>query len=202
MRVLLRVVSIGLVLTVGTLALQAQAIRGPVIGFVTDGAGSALRPLLGVPGASSVGEPLALDVGVRKVQVSPKQDYFLALSREDKSVVLFDLNATTLSARFLSFPGIADFIAISPSGSAAAIYDAVTQTVYAIGGLPSSPGAVRSFNASELLGQVAGISVTDDAALAMVRSETSEGEKARIEFSVLSEKGGPWRVPTADAAVS
>jgi len=204
MKALFRTVSIALVFLAGALplCLQAQAIRGPVLGLVADPEGTVVRPLLGVPGASSVGEPLLLNARVRRVQVSPRQDYLLALRNEDKAVVLFDLAADTFSARSLAFPGVADLISISPSGSAAAIYDAVTRRVYTIAGLPGNPGAVHGFNASQILGHVTALSVTDDGALALLRSERSDEEQTRAESSVIGESGLSWRVPSDDAAVA
>jgi len=204
MKTLLRTVSIGLLLAAGIvpLCLHAQAVRGPVLGFVTGAKGTTVRPLLGVPGASSVGDALVLDERVRNLQVSPKQDYLLALRNEDQSVVLFDLAAGTLSARVLAFPGVADVISISPSGSAAAIYDSDARQIHTIGGLPRKPGQVRTFSASRILGHVASLSVTDDGALVLVRSEGSDDEQTRVELSVIGESGLSWRVPTEDAAVA
>jgi hypothetical protein len=177
---------------------RGQGIRGPVLGFVADHAGTAVRPLLGIPGASFVGDRLPLDVGVRRLQVSPKQDYLLAQRNQDKAVVLFDLAAATLTAQPLAFPGVADLISISPSGSSAAIYSSVTRSVHTLSGLPSQPGQVLTFAVAKAGGRVVGLSVNDDGALALLRSETLDGG---TEISVISESGS-WRVPSDDAAVA
>jgi hypothetical protein len=101
MKSLLRTLSIGLTFAAGIapLCLNAQAVRGPVLGFVSDAAGTAVRPLIGVAGASGVGDRLALNVGVRRVHISPTQDYVLALLNESKAVALIDLTASGLSWR-------------------------------------------------------------------------------------------------------
>jgi hypothetical protein len=201
MKSLLRTLLIGFTVTGGLapLCVQAQAIRGPVLGFIPDGAGTAVRPLLGVPGASSVGDRLALNVAVRRLQVSPKQNYVLGVRNDDKAVVLIDLAATTLAARPLAFPGIADMISISPSGSAAAIYDAVTRRVHTIAGLPGNPGQVRTFDASALFERAEGLAVSDDGTLALVRSARAD-EGAQLQL--IGEAHLSWRVPTDDAAVA
>jgi hypothetical protein len=204
MRNLRQTVSIGLAFGAAIIlpvCLQAQAIHGPVLGFVSETTGTAVRPLLGVPGASSVGDRLPLNMAVRRLQVAPKQDYLLALGKEGKSVFLFDLAAATLSARPLAFPGAADLLSISPTGSAAAIYDSVTRRVYAVTGLPRNPGHIRTFDASQVSGRVSGLSVTDDGALALVRTEKGDSESLRMEFTIIGDTGISWRVPTADAAV-
>ncbi len=204
MRMLLRILAISLAVALGILpiGLQAQVIRGPVLGYVPDAGGSAVRPLLGVPGASSLGSRLSLGEGVRLIQVSPKQDYFLALRNKNRAVVLFDLTAGTLSARPLSFPSEAGLISISPSGSAAATYDAAKRSVSAIAGLPGSPGAERTFDVSRVAGSVAAVAVSDDGTLVLVRSERTDGESSRADLTVIGDAGVTWRVPSDDAAVA
>jgi hypothetical protein len=200
MKALLRTVLIVLTLTAAILPtdLQAQAIRGPVLGFVADDARTAVRPLLGVPGASAVGDRLPLNVAVRRLQVSPKHDYLLAQRNEDKAVVLFDLAAATFAARPLAFPGIVDLISISPTGSSAAIYDAAARRVHTLSGLPAKPGAVRTFDVAKAAGRVEALSVTDDGALVLVRSKSADGGS---EFSVIGDSVS-WRAPTDDGAVA
>src|SRR5206468_12099952 len=102
----------------------------------------------------------------------------------------------------LAFPGVADLISISPSGSAAAIYDAVTRRVHTLAGLPGKSGQFHTFDASQVFGRVSAIAVTDDGALALVRSERVDGEQDQAEFSVIGDAGASWRVPTEDAAVA
>src|SRR5205823_4331570 len=103
-------------------------------------------------------------------------------------------------ARPLAFPGAADLISMSPSGSAAATYDAAARLVRTIDGLPGNPGKVRTFDAAQLSGRVAALAVSDDGTLAFVRSETSDA--ARSELSVIGDQGLSWRVPSEDAAVA
>lgn len=204
MSVLLRTLSIGLAFVVGIfpICLHAQAIKGPVLGYVSDAAGAAVRPLLGIPGASSLGERLSLDADVRQLQVSSQQDYILAVRNDDESVVLFNLAASTLSGRPLAFPPGASLLSISPSGLAAATYQADTRVVYTIAGLPGNPGKVRTFDASQVSGRVAALAVSDDGTLALVRSERNDGEQSRTEFSVIDDLDVSWRVPADGAAVA
>jgi hypothetical protein len=201
MKSLLRTLSIGLTFAAGIapLCLNAQAVRGPVLGFVSDAAGTAVRPLIGVAGASGVGDRLALNVGVRRVHISPTQDYVLALLNESKAVALIDLTASGLSPRPLAFPGVADIISISPSGTAAAIYDGATRRIHTIGGLPAKPGQVRTFDVSSLFERVTAVAVSDDGTLALVRTEkANEG----AQFLVVGDAGLSWKAPTDNAAIA
>src|SRR5438552_811758 len=49
----------------------------PVLGFVLDQSGG-LRPLIGVAGAASVGDPLGLGFSVVQAAMPPNHDYILA----------------------------------------------------------------------------------------------------------------------------
>src|SRR2546421_9030504 len=55
-----------------------QFIGGPVLGFIPDAGGTAIRPVLGIPGASILGERLELTVDIRGALISPKQDYAIS----------------------------------------------------------------------------------------------------------------------------
>jgi len=61
-----------------TLAVHAQTqntpdLRAPLVGLIANSAHTSLRPIQGVPGASTVGEPVALPQGVGRVYVAPGQ---------------------------------------------------------------------------------------------------------------------------------
>ena len=62
---------------------QSDVVRGPILGFAPNSAGSVIWPIVGVAGASILGEPLLLDSEVYGASVSPKNDYALAIRRED-----------------------------------------------------------------------------------------------------------------------
>jgi len=65
-------------LLVGLLAGNGWSqIRGPQLGYVFDESQGILRPILGVPGASRLGDSLSLGVSLTLAEISPKQDYAL-----------------------------------------------------------------------------------------------------------------------------
>src|SRR5215831_9744405 len=64
-----------IVAAAGALWVQGQEparLSGPVIGFVFDGSARALRPILGIPGASLVGNPLDVGFALESGFVAPR----------------------------------------------------------------------------------------------------------------------------------
>src|SRR5581483_4534227 len=74
----------------------------------------------------------------------------------------------------------ADLIAISPSGSAAAVYDEQSRSVQVVGGLPGSPQVVGQFDASGITGHATALAISDDATVALVKFMDSDAVSAWI----------------------
>ena len=65
----------------------AQQVQGPVMGFVVDGDGHRIRPILGVPGAAVVGAPWT--GGLLTVEaVSPVGDYAMVRGGSDHNLAI------------------------------------------------------------------------------------------------------------------
>src|SRR5688500_16299345 len=103
-----------------TVAGQLEFLGGPFLRFIQDIAGSVIRPIFGVPGAAILGSPLELEADIDEAIISPRQDYALAVRKEDGRSVIIDL-AHGLSAltTIAGTDGSADLMAISPTGSSA-----------------------------------------------------------------------------------
>jgi len=167
---------IGTLIAPMTSEAQSSLINGPSLGFTPDSAGGTIWPIIGIPGASKLGTHLAFDTGIRSAVISPKQDYAIAIHTEDGQVSLVDLTAGTLSVNPITdaHPG-GDVIAISPSGSAAAVYDDAAKTVQVIGGLPLTPGVIGVFDASSISGHGVSVAISDDGTVALLKSIADGG---------------------------
>jgi len=156
---------------------QSSVIRGPMLGFTTDSAGSMLWPIIGIPGASSVADALDLNTNIREAVISPKQDYALAVRTEDSQVILVDLKDGT--ARINPLESIhADLIAISPTGSAAALCDRRARSIQVIGRVPQLPEVTYRFDTSSIPGDETALAVSDDGTTALVRF--ADGDSASL----------------------
>jgi len=176
----------------GSLQAQSKTLTGPLLGFNADAAGSAIRPILGIPGASSLAERLQLEIPLRAIVISPKQDYAIGARAEDEQAVFIDLQADSpvLTGIAGLLPG-ADLISLSPTGTSAAVYDRGTRSVQIVGHLPQAPQSIHQFDASQTSGVATNIAVNDDGSIALIRFV--DGDVATQW--VLDAGGGFWSIP-------
>jgi len=158
------------------LAQDVQRIDGPVLGFAVDQA-AGIRPILGLPGAATVGPAVMSATGLEGVTLSPARDYALALLASGRAVVLLQNLRSTAGASVLDVaPNPARF-AISPSGDAAVLYYADTSRVQVLAGLPESPSVSWSLELSGVSGRLAALGVSDGGRAVLA---ASAGEPAPV----------------------
>jgi hypothetical protein len=172
----------------------------PVLGFVLDQSGG-LRPLIGVAGAASIGDPLGLSFPVVQAAMPPNHDYILATSGNGSWPVLLQVRGNTINVQSVaSFFGNArgepgncygrdplhghacnvdsagapagiDAIALSPTGSAAGLYSQSQGRIYAFGNLSQMPVALGTFDTAAL-GNVGAFGISDDGGTVIVGGST------------------------------
>lgn len=141
-------------------AQEVQRIAGPVMGFSVDQT-AGIRPILGLPGAATLGQPVISSTGLGGVTLSPARDYALALLESGREVVLIKNLGATAGASVLDVaPGPAR-MAISASGDAAVLYYAETARIQVLAGLPESPAVSWSLDLGGLSGKPAALAVSD-----------------------------------------
>jgi hypothetical protein len=173
-----------------TVEAQSHAITGPFLGFIPDSSGAAISPIVGIPGASILADPMGLNLGIRNSVISPKQNYAIALRGQDARATVIDFTANQLT----DIPGAqtsADLISISPTGSAAALYASATSTVQVITSLPQMPQVVGQFDTSAIPGYAKAVSISDDAAFVLMTFVDS----GKASVWVLGASGPAWRLP-------
>jgi hypothetical protein len=152
-----------------SVAQNGSSINGPSLGFVSDDKGTTIWPLLGILGAAVPGQPLVLPDSITNAAISPAQDYALAISTPTGQPVIIRLDTPSLTSVPLaggrSNPG---WIAISPTGAGAALYDKSSGMLQLISGLPATPQIVSELNTFSLDGDVLDIAVSDDAQIALI----------------------------------
>jgi hypothetical protein len=142
-------------------------IAGSILGFVFDPA-NGLQPILGIAGASTIAAPLVLPAKMSSAMISSQQDYALAVTTPDANLLRVSLG-DSVSAAPLGIPVSAiDLMALSPSGSAAALFDRTQNRIRVIAGLPGAPALTREFDLSDFHGTLTSVAVADaaDAVLA------------------------------------
>jgi hypothetical protein len=150
------------VLLAGIASAQAgPALSGPTLGLVFDSSQSALRPIRGIPGAASLGDPVNTGFRLASATVSPQQGYALALRADDSSVVLVRAGAATSSTAVTGARHAPALMVFSPAGTAAALYDSGAGRVQILTGLPDAVAVQSDVDISALAGPVAALAVDD-----------------------------------------
>jgi hypothetical protein len=129
---------LGLTFLVLSPAIWAQpgAVSGPMTGLVFDAASRAVRPILGVPGASLLGEPVIASGGLTEARISPRQDSAVLITPDGARFVRIEGgSATPLACEGLF--AAPERVVYSPSGTAAALYAAGRAQL--VTGLPGAP---------------------------------------------------------------
>ena len=143
---------------------QQGSVAGPVAGFVFDRGAQALRPLRGIAGASTVGDPIDSGYELTAAYVAPRQDSVLGIAA-DGSTHYFTLSSATLTE--VSIEGLIaqpQRIAFSPSGTAAALYaNGQAQIVTGLPGAPSLAGSIE-LRESARAAHTTSLAVSDDGA--------------------------------------
>ena len=156
----------------------AQMVRGPVMGFVLDKA-SGVRPILGVPGAATLGQTVLDKAGLESVTPSAGRDYALAVLSSGRQTVLVRNLSAAPSAAILDVTPGATRIEVSPSGDAAALYYADTRRVEVLAGLPASPSVAWSIELADLQDGLAALAVSDGGGALLV---ARAGDQAPVWF--------------------
>jgi hypothetical protein len=128
----------GLVCIAAGVALAQQgSVAGPVSGMVFDRGARGLRPVLGIPGASLLGSPVALGVDVSAAWVAPLQNATFVAGADGKlHWFRFDAGKTTEAP--LDDRAIApQAVIFSPSGTAAVMVSGNHAQI--MKGLPDAP---------------------------------------------------------------
>lgn len=126
---------------------QQGSIAGPVAGFVFDRSAQAVRPLRGIVGAATAGDPIASGYQLTAAYIAPRQDSVFGIaapgSNNAASAHYFTLNSATLNevaiAGLMAQP---ERIVYSPSGTAAVLFS--NGEAQMVTGLPGSPSLIGS----------------------------------------------------------
>lgn len=144
----------------------AADIRGPVLGYVLDGATHRLRTILGIPGAASAGPEIGGAVDLYAAAYSPASNYVLALGGDAQASLLIVPGQPAVPVD--GAQGGADQILLSPNGTAAALYFRAAASIEILTGLPAAASVSRSVDLSSLSAAPAALAISDDGAIAAV----------------------------------
>lgn len=143
-------------------------VSAPVVGLLANPEGTAISPVQGVLGASSVGSPIAL-FGDSRSYLAPGGGWALVRQRDGTVGLLKFSSLTPVSmqnvAGALTSPNLVSF---SPGGKSAALFSATAGAVQVITGLDATnPKIAYQFSTSGLLAPQS-VNISDSSALALI----------------------------------
>jgi len=144
-------------------SLMASSMDGPLLGYLFDPVRRGLRPIWGIAGASTLGEPMEIGMTLSHAAHALEQDFALAVAEGTGTVVLvsYDHNAISVRPVAVALPG-ADRIALGPSGVSGALLYGSRHSILTLNGLPHSPAITTELDISDLPGPLLAIAVNDD----------------------------------------
>ena len=141
---------------------SSDAMGGPVLGYMFESDNQSLRPILGIAGASHLGDAMALGLSLKTASESPNQDYLLGIDGNTGQAQLVDLRAGSANTSSLQGANAgADRVVLSPQGSAAALYFRQARQVQVVTGLPANPQVSSSISLESLPGFVTALAIED-----------------------------------------
>ncbi len=175
-------------------ALAAGAINGPLAGYAADPVRPQLRPIFGVPGALTFGNPIALPDGVTRIHLAPGQDFALVERAGAAPAVLALKDGVVDSVASIDGAmATPDWVAFSAAGGSALLY-ASSGRMQAISGLPGAPRIAMDLDASALPEAFRAGALSDDGTLVLGASGSSVYR--------LSQDGGSQLVLSVNAVAS
>ncbi len=159
---------------------SGYTLNGPSLGLMVEPVSAAIRPILGMPGAATLGVPLSPGFPVDRAVVAPGGDFALALARTD-----FRLAAVRVgggAAEWLA-PATAeapDLIAFSPRGSSAALYYRTSGRLVLLSGLRTRSPQVVTVDPASIPASPNQLAVSEDAASLLLA--LPEGDAAALYY--------------------
>jgi hypothetical protein len=167
---------------------------GPVLGFIWEQAPRLLRPILGIPGASLLADPIPLDFEAATAAVSPGRDFLLAFSSSGELYVIRIRDRQAQISRVEGFNDPQANIVMSPTGAAALIY--TPGGGHILTGLPEQPSVRGAVSLASLPGELGPLAVADDGAALLAAASNTESDS----LFLLSVEREPQALPIAGRA--
>lgn len=145
-------------------AQSASKLSAPVLGYSINPDLTAIRSIMGVPGAAMFGDPINTAVPFTSGVVSPDSTFCLAANADNGLPIRISLPAGSVTPIANARQGPARIIISPGSSSAALVY---SDSIAVVQGLPDAPSVARELSDLEDIGPVA---VSDDGELLLART--------------------------------
>lgn len=171
------------------------AMSGPKLGYIWNGKDGTFRPVLGIPGSATIGDPLSPPF--RPAEVVPLDGHrFLVTTPSDPSLYLLDGQGNSTVIVPGATAGVSHAVG-SRKRTAAAIYYGEAKRVSVLTGLPAAPRLLYTFDVSTDGDDISKMAVNDDGSLLLYAARRNGKDFLYRRFST-----GPSRLLTIADSVS
>jgi hypothetical protein len=189
----------GMFLMFAASSLAQEYLRAPSLGLVHDPLQKKLRPVLGLPGAAVLGDPLPLDFAVEMAAIAPEGSHALlrAAGAPDLRLMRPSPEGYVVEPIAGAIEG-ADRLILGAAAWSAAIFDRESKRLQLLRGLPWEPAVSREIDLSVFDGEVTALAASDDARTALVAFSTERSS----DVWIFPPDGDPKSVLPAGRVVS
>lgn len=164
------------------------------MGYVFDATGHGIRPILGIPGNSRIGEPLELGFAITKAVILPQQGHAIVDRPESAELSVIELAGRTAPVHIAGTASLPTAVRASAEGSAAAIYYGAQNQLVVVTGLPDHPIVHSIMDASFAGHPVTRFAISNDGTFILLAFSDATGDSL---YGWTAEKG-PRFLSTAD----
>jgi hypothetical protein len=168
-------------------AIAQSTLTGPTLGLFFDPKAHAIRPIWGIPGSATAGQPIDVGFPLAAGMVSPSQDYALVVAGDGSmSAVAFGPNGPSIQP-ISGITTAPDRMVTSPGGKSAALYYSSSTSIQILTSLPATPQMARQVDLSPLPNAPDVFAISDDGSLLLVGvPENAAGSPAQGEVFVFT----------------
>jgi hypothetical protein len=149
-----------------------DGISGPVSGFVVDARSSVIRPILGIPGAATLGPAINLPVAVETAAFAGRA-FAIAANTDGDLFLVQQLAAVTPDSKPIDgVQGPVSRMALNAAQTAAVAYSRDRRSLQLITGLPTNPQISQPIDVSALEGEVTALALGNDAVSVLAGTTT------------------------------
>ncbi|MGA8026352.1 MAG: hypothetical protein WB992_04350 [Bryobacteraceae bacterium] len=156
---------------------RSNRFSAPTLGFIAGPTTNQITPILGIPGAARLGDPLLLPNTVTSVHIAPGHAYALIEQGAGGPICVAILRGAALGESIIPLPIAgaihqADLLAFSPTGSSALLYSQQMNRFQVVTGLPGSPSVSGDFPNASVGGAVSRLAISDDGKALLMADDT------------------------------
>lgn len=177
---------------------SGYGLNGPSLGLIFDSASATIRPMIGIPGATSIGGPLDAGFPVWRAAVAPGGDFALVVARGSFRLAVVRASNGAVQQLASALGEAPDLIAFSPRGRSAALYYRASGRMLVLAGLRDQAPRAFLADTSTLAVAPSLVAVSEDGASLLVT--VPEGDAAGLYYLPVNLPVEQTRNPRNSAA--